>query len=153
MTVFLKKTSKGFTAIEMLITVAIIGVLSTVILYPLSSQRTVRTLDGAKLKTLSALERARSLTLASKNSLQYGVYFATSTIAVFSGSTYSQGAVVETAPVPTGVEIVSINFAGGREVLFDRLTAETSDVGSLKLRLIGTNSSTTVSVYQTGIAE
>jgi len=83
---------RGFTVFEIVIAVAIIAIVATIILGQAGVFRRQAALAGEAERLLTILERARTETLASKDSLNYGVYFEVGAVTIFSGSAYVAGA-------------------------------------------------------------
>lgn len=124
---------RGFTAIEVLIAVAIIGLLAAVILWPFAAFRNGKLLDGAAEDILSLLHEAQTRTLSSDGATPYGVHFESAKITL----------------VPDNKEIVlhnsltisNISLAGGgATVMFKRLTGATDQSGAVTVSLTADNS-------------
>lgn len=113
-------------------------------------------LDKTRITAVSLLEQARSNSMASRDSLQYGVHFASSTITIFEGSVYAASATSNNVfYMSPFVELSTSTInGGGQDIVFGRLTGTTSDSGSLTFSL-SSNASTTKSVivHPTGIIE
>ncbi len=81
------KTVSGFTLIEVLIVVAIIGILSAMILVTFSGQRQTRNTERAAREVMATLREAQNYTLSgragviSENNTYYGVNFTASSAA------------------------------------------------------------------------
>jgi len=146
----------GFTVLEILIVIAIISILSAISFYSFSDLNKREVLEKETLKVLSLIQDARSLTLSSKNSSQYGVYFNTGSIVSFVGDTFNPS---DTANVATNlssrVSVSSINLeGGGSEVVFQRLSGKTDQSGTINISLVSDiNSSTTIRIFETGLSE
>ncbi len=146
----------GFTVLEILIVIAIIAILSAISFYSFSNLNKRELLEKETLKALSVIQDARSLTLSSKDSSQYGVYFNGSDLVSFSGSVYnpSEPENVLTS-LSSRVYVSSINLSGGgSELVFQRLNGKTEQFGTINISLVSdVNSSTTIRIYETGLAE
>jgi hypothetical protein len=82
-----------------------------------------------------ALSRARSRTLASENGKVYGVHFQTDKAVLFVGPTYATtSSANETYIFDSRAQIYDISIAGGANVVFRRLTGETTNTGTVVLR-------------------
>lgn len=104
----------------------------------------------------SVLEEARSLTLASKSDQQYGVHFDTNAIVRFAGSVYDSNDPDNVIrELHQRVQILSTTLTGGGDdVIFDRLSGDTSESGTITISLVSDTSDTRViTVSQTGIVE
>jgi len=150
------KEQKGFTLIEMTISFAILS-----ILFVLGMTSYIRSQNDVNLKTainniVSTLDIAQSRTISSLNSSAYGVHFESSDYTIFKGSTYSATStdnIVYT--MPSNVEVGTLSLSGGgSDVLFDQLTGNTDNYGSVEVRLITDNSvSQTIAIAQSGKAD
>ena len=96
--------------------------------------------DGAR-EIISTLSLARSKTLASEGGESWGVYFSTSTsphqYVLFKGGDFTSRTTSsdEVSKVSPALEFSEINFEGGQEIVFNRITGETSLAGKVSLRL------------------
>lgn len=161
-------SARAFTLIETLVALAIMAVIVVVSIASLPQFLGARSLDAAVSDTISLLEEARQLTLASKDpdpndgiieGSQYGVYFSTATsphsATLFSGSSFnpaSPGNAKKTIQY-SGVEISQINFANTalkNSVVFNRLTGATNNGGSITFRDKRTGKQKGVSVADQG---
>ncbi len=146
---------KGFTIFELLIVISIIAILSAIIITTLSDFRHNQAVDKDAQTIVAYLDDAKSKTLASKDASQYGVYFSSSTITVFKGSSYSasdpENRVYDLNPT---VRVNSISLTGGgSSVVFDRLTGGTAQNGTLVLSSRRATTTRTVTIYKTGSVE
>lgn len=135
-------TPSGFTLVELVVAVAILGILVTIPLATFSILTGQTNLNTESQKVVSALQLAKNQTLASENESQFGVHFETTQYVVFQGTTY-----VSTDPNNkvfslNGTEIYEINIAGGSDVIFDRIRGTTSNGGNVKIRLTSDTSKT-----------
>lgn len=149
-------SSKGITALELLMVVAIMAVLAAIVVSPFAQFRNSKVLDTAGENALSILTKARGNTLSSKNSYQYGVHFESSQMVLFRGATYNPSDTNnEIVALDNALEISSINLAGGTsdDVIFDRLTGKTSQDGEIVIRVKSDTSKTrTITINATGVA-
>jgi prepilin-type N-terminal cleavage/methylation domain-containing protein len=148
-------TQKGFTVLELLIVVSIMGLLAAIILAPFATFRNSKVLDTASEEALALLSEARGDTLSAKEGYQYGVHFEATQIVLYRGATYSSSdANNKVVLLDSAIEISSITLTGGgAEVLFDRLTGKTSQGGTVVIRVKSdTAKSRTITIFGTGIA-
>ncbi len=151
-----RSLAAGITLVELLIVIAIFLVLLVLTTRTFSSANANKALDTETQHVVAELNRARSLTLASKNKRAYGVHFATTSLTTYVGPTYEVGSSTNDVILLNGsVQIASTSFAGGgSKVLFERLTGETANVGTIIISLVSNASSTrTVTIYGTGLVE
>ncbi len=146
---------KGFTLIELLIVLLILGVISGIVVTAFASYRKHNAVMFATAKARAILEEARNLTLDSKGDYQYGVYFQPQTAILFKGDTFVNGASTNkllNLGSNTTFAYVNLN-GGGVTVLFDRLTGETSQYGTIEIALDASTTRKTLRVYKTGLIE
>ncbi len=146
----------GVSLIEILMVIAIFLVLFVLTTRSFSTTNASKALDTEAQHIVAELNRARSLTLSSKNSQQYGIHFATTSITLFQSATYEVGSSTnDTVFLRTLIQVASTSFAGGgSNVVFERLTGKTTQNGTVTLSLRSDASRTkTVTIYATGLVE
>ncbi|MBA3550755.1 prepilin-type N-terminal cleavage/methylation domain-containing protein [Patescibacteria group bacterium] len=146
---------KGFTLIEILIVISIIGIISTILMTSFSLFNKSEALDKDTDAVVESLEGARSLTLSSQNASQYGVHFGTSKITIFTGTSYTESASTNRDVVlsPTDTILTISLTGGGSDVVFKRLTGETTQNGTVIISSPSTSKTRTVTIYKTGVIE
>jgi len=146
----------GFSLIEIIVAIAMLLIVAGITLYSFSSLNDTNALEVSVAGAVSNLSEARSKTLASIGSNQYGVHIDSDETVLFVGSTYSSTDPNNvTVSLNKVVEIANISLnGGGSDIVFDRLTGQTSEHGSFIVRLKdNTNASSTITIFQTGIIE
>ncbi|MHB0978355.1 MAG: pilus assembly FimT family protein [Minisyncoccota bacterium] len=147
---------KGFTFIELIVTVAIFSVAVSAILNSFGQLNQNQVINKNTELVATILREARSLTLASRGGNQYGAHLESSQVVLFRGSVYSSSDPDNIYyPLNTLGNISVITLAGGgSDVVFDRLTGDTSQSGTINLSLIADPSSTrTITISGTGLIE
>lgn len=150
---------RGFTLLEILIVLAIIAVVSAISFFAFSGLQKNRILDKEAGIVISVLEEARSLTLASKESSRYGVFFSPNEnkIVLFRGNDFISGVSTNKEYfLNNTVSISEINLIGedADQIVFKRLSGETDQYGTIVLSLTSDLEQTAIiSVYPTGIIE
>ena len=142
----------GLTLIELLVVISILLIIIVITVQSFRYFQGEGVLSDSTEKIINILRLAQSRTLASEGASQYGVYFDNATdphqFTLFKGVHYSDPRDVsrdEVHKIPNSVEIYEINLAGGRkEVVFNRLTGETANSGTVSLRLKSDNSKTRI---------
>lgn len=145
---------KGFTALELLISISILGVLLAAILPSFLSFRQRSILNTETQELITTINRARLLSVSSKNDQQFGVHFESGKVVLFQGTTYTNGvATNEEHLFDSALSLSSIVVnGGGAEVLFEKVTGATSQNATTTLLVSGTTASTTVLVRPSGVA-
>ncbi len=145
----------GFTLIETLLALAILGILSVIGISSLSGVHRHESLVIEAENIVSLLSRARQETLAAKDESVYGVHFETNAVVLFKGSAYVPGAAAnEVHQFPDFIAISSTFLtAGGANVVFRKLTGAVVESGTITLALRGEPSNTkTITIAPTGVA-
>jgi len=146
------KISNGFTLIELLIVGAIVVLMASFIIGSLSNYRNEQTLRTESLAVVSIVNEARSKTLASFESSVFGVHLEDDSVTLFQGATYSLGDPDnEVHSLPNNLEIGNITISGGDDIIFERLTGDSSNTGNFDLMLSSDNTkSRTISIISNG---
>ena len=137
---------KGFTLIEVLLTFAIIAIISVIGVMSLSNFNKDKALDIEVEKVLSLVTKARSLTLSALDGSAYGVHFEERKAVLFNGASYSAGASTNEIQTLNGeVKISAISLAGGgSDVVFAKLTGATAQSGTITVAEVRNASQTKV---------
>ncbi len=145
----------GFTLIEILVAIGIVLVLGFIIVTTFVSFRKNQSLSLDTQTITTVLSQARNQTISSKNSTSYGVHFGTSKITLFTGTVYnSLDTTNEDFNLSSTDTILSVGLnGGGNDVIFERLTGETSRNGTVVVSSPGIAQSKTVTIYKTGLVE
>ncbi|MDP3958181.1 MAG: prepilin-type N-terminal cleavage/methylation domain-containing protein [bacterium] len=147
--------SRGFTALELLIGLAVVLLLFALATVPFSSFREAQVLNAAASELTALLAEARSAAVASRDSSEYGVHFEESRTVYFKGTSFVEpSAFNKEMALDRAIEISSIALqGGGNDVVFEMLTGETNDYGAVTLRSKGNTARTkTITVARTGVA-
>lgn len=143
----------GFTIIEIIISVAVIGIIAGVTIPSFIRFRNAQLIRNTTLAAVALFDEARSRTLASENLQTYGVYIEAHRLVLFAGSVFSEPQSINKQITLDGNLIISnISLSGGgASVVFDRLSGDTSQYGTL---IIGLTSSPigqkTITITKTG---
>ena len=146
---------RGFSAAELIVSLAIMFVLAGIILSAFISFRKTQSLTIDTETVIEVLRQARNQTLSSKNSTVYGVHMTAPKITLFTGSTYSSGAGTNQDFTLSSTDtILTISLTGGgSDVVFQRLTGETSQNGTVVVSSPGLSQTKTITIYKTGLVE
>src|SRR3989344_6037091 len=134
----LHSSSKGFTLIEIIVAIGVMSIIGTTLFIGFSAATESADLKTSAFKVVDALQFARTRTIASLASSQYGVHFEQTQYVLFRGATYDAFDLNNIVYIlPSRVEIANITLAGGgSDVVFDRITGKTAQNGTLTVRLV-----------------
>jgi len=128
----LKKTiihnsTKGFTLLEMLLSVALITVISGIGVPIYQSFQTRNDLDIAEVAAVQTLRRAQVLSQAVDGDTNWGMLATTSSIILFKGASYAarDSGYDEIFEIPA-----SITISGTQEYVFSKFTGEPQTTGT-----------------------
>jgi len=145
----------GFTFLELIIVIGVATLLSYIILSSLITFRKNQALEKDTEIVVQLLAQARNQTLSSKNATVYGVHFTAPIVTLFVGSSYVAGTPTnEDVNLSSTDTILTINLTGGgSDVIFQRLSGETAQNGTVVVSSPGISRTKTVTIYKTGLAE
>lgn len=139
---------------EIIISLTIFLILAIIVVSSFSSFRNNQELTNAVQETINLLNLARSKTLSSEGSSQYGVHFESSRIVLFKGVSFSESNPDNNVAVFSSlIEISAINLNGeGNNLVFQRLTGKTDNYGTITLGIKSDVSKTKIiDIKNTGI--
>src|SRR3989338_10928683 len=125
-----KPHKAGFSALELVVTLAVVMLAATLAIGALQSERNARTLEEATAQTLALLREARSRTLSSDAGMQFGVRFESSGAILFQGSAFVDGAPGNRI-VWFGARVRVSTTLPNESVVFGRLTGQASGIGTI----------------------
>lgn len=144
----------GFSAVELLVVIALLAILTVISASTFVSVRQTQEIKTATQDVWLTIRSARNATLSSDTDRAYGVHIETGRIVRFVGPTYTVGASTNVAVNFPGSITASSTFSGGvDDILFTRLTGETSATGTITLRQSISNASTSISIAKSGLIE
>ncbi len=138
---------RGFTLIEIMVVLGIMVLIIAVVLPAFSKMRDNQLLKSTTADVFSSLNKAKSQTLSSVSSSEYGVHFESDKIVIFKGTTYSSSdpnneIVLITSPA----SISSISLTGGAvDLYFNRLTGAPNKTGSITVAVSSLSKAVTIS--------
>ena len=136
---------------EILVVVAIIVIILSIALPEFGKIRENQVFKNTVEDALSALDQAKSQTLASIDSSEYGVFFDSDKMVIFKGTVYSAGSAdnqeVEISS-PASISDVTL-FGGGDELYFSRLYGVPNKTGTITIST--PNYSKIITIGATGI--
>lgn len=126
---------------EILIIVAILFILFSVFIISFSAFQKEGDLNNGAQEIINTLRYAQNRALASEEASPYGVYFnsqaSPNEFVLFKGTSYASrdAGKDKIFTLPETVEIGNLNFDGGNEVVFYRISGSASPDGGIFLRL------------------
>ena len=148
-------TRRGITIIELLIVLAVLGVIISVMLPQFSRIRENQVLKNGIADVLSSINKARSQTLSSLNSSEYGVRFESNKVIIFKGKIFSANdANNETIDITAPASITNVTLGGisgiSGDMYFNRLSGIPSATGNITLST--GNYLKIITISETGVA-
>lgn len=135
-------TRAAFTLVEMLVVIAITVLAGTLGLGVFTASRDRRDLTTSAQSAISVLRLAQSHALAGTDNAAWGVRLGQGTLTLFRGGTFAGSTKTEDFPLPSSVEVASVNLSdGGTDVVFDRIVGTTAAFGSFEVRVRSTPTS------------
>lgn len=143
------------TIMELLIVVAVMGMLVLIVLPQFSKMREHQVLKSGVEDILSSIDKARTQTLSSLNSSEYGIHFQSDQIIIFKGTSFTSGAPGnETINIITPASITNVALGCTPpipcDVYFNRLSGSPSKTGTVTVS--STSFSKTITISATGVA-
>jgi Tfp pilus assembly protein FimT len=147
----MKNLNKGVTVLEALVVVSILAILLAFVLPSFKTTRDRELLKSVSSDVVSSLDKARSQTLSSLNSSEYGVHFETDKLVIFKGTTYSSSDVNnQIISIVSPASISSISLTGGAvDVYFNRLSGAPNKTGTITVNVSGISKNITISATGT----
>ena len=133
--------SKGISLIELLVVIGILIILSSFAVSAIYNFQKESDFNSTTREIINTLRLAQAKTLGAEEAEQWGVYFTTSTsphqYILFKGESFFLRTTSsdEISKIPKTIEFSEIDFQEGQEVVFNRLTGETSQSGKISLRI------------------
>ncbi|KKR62805.1 hypothetical protein A2643_00555 [Candidatus Nomurabacteria bacterium RIFCSPHIGHO2_01_FULL_39_220] len=143
---------RGIGIIEILIVIAVLGLLVAIVVPQFSKMRENQALKNAVGEVLSSIDKARSQTLSSLNSFSYGVRFESDKVIIFKSTAFNPNATDnETINIVAPASISTIALSGGgSDIYFNRLSGIPSKTGNITIST--PNYFKVINISATGIA-
>lgn len=149
----MKLLKKGISVIEVLLTIAILGILTSISVGIFSSLANSQSLDKETEIIISYINKARNNSINSLDFMAHGVSFASSTVTVFYG-TNPQTAPTSTVYTLSPRETIwNVAFSNSQSYLyFNKLTGKPNTTGTLKVKH-ASGVEKVITIYATGFVE
>ena len=132
----------GFTTFELLIVLAVFGVIVAVTTVPLVSLQTRNALEDGLTGVVDVLRRAETQALSGHYGDRWGVHFSDANgcalpakkYHIFRGNSFTTAtSTIDTFDLPANVNITGVSVGGGCDVTFSRFGGLAATVGSITL--------------------
>lgn len=150
------RAQRAFSLMELIVVIAVALILSSISLNTFFNVSETQALEKDVNYVISFIEKARLQTVNSKNNSAYGVQFASSSVTLYQGSTYTAGASTNTRfDFSPKVEMSALNLSQSKQgVSFELITGKSNATGTIQFRLkTKPSASTTIVLYKTGLVE
>lgn len=118
---------RGFTLIEILVVIAIVGILLSGAVASISTVRSENSLLTAADLIKTTIEKSRMSSLAKEDGFGYSVKILEDGVVWFLGKTYDSGEISnKKISIPFGAKVLSADIGGGDIILFNTLTGTTT---------------------------
>jgi len=146
--------TRGFSLIEILVVIAIIGLLGALSAVGFKSMYESATLRAGAGEVFGALTTARAKTLASDGDQVHGVHISHTEVTRFEGDTYISGASENKVyAFEGGIRATSTLISAGGIVLFERLTGKPNTTAIIYVYDIFRSATTTIILHGSGLVE
>ena len=129
---YMKKNVKGFTVVELIVSIAILGVLAAVSVRSFANFSHEKGLTVSATVLAQSIRDARSRTLASVDASQYGIKIDADRFTLFKGNTFSSSTPGNEIVMFPGSVMASTTI---QTILFARVTGYSSASGTIDLYL------------------
>jgi|GEM_PF-7100047 prepilin-type N-terminal cleavage/methylation domain-containing protein len=149
------KNQSAFSLIEIIIALAILGVLATISTAAFSNFTSYQALDKTKAVVVGVIHQVRSRAISSVNDMKYGVAFEPARVVVFAGDTYlPNDPGNQTINLFRLVVISSINLSPNTSVVvFEKRKGTASATGTITLSIPGQSGARVITLSKSGLAE
>lgn len=134
--------SKGFTTVELILVMALFGVMASIVVIPLSTLQADNALKDASSGVVEAIRRANTQALSGHFGDSWGMHFSdtdgcalpASSYGLFRGESFvSATDTTETFDLPATVTISSVSLGGGCDLKFSRFHGISASAGDVVL--------------------
>ncbi|MEK7120469.1 MAG: type II secretion system protein [Patescibacteria group bacterium] len=140
----------GFTLIEVLFSIAILVLLSTIILSALRLLSGREKISTEAKKVIVAIEEARAKTISGEGGQRFGVYIMPNQLIIYEHPYLENNPNNKVLYLEGGISISSYTISGGgNQILFNKISGETNNDGTITL-LSKSGDTKQINVQKTG---
>lgn len=153
----MRRPPSGLTSFELLLTIALFGVILATVSFSLSTLQTRNALHDASLALVSSLRRAETQALSGHFGDRWGVHLSdgngcslpAAKYYIYRGNAFTLATdTIEAVELPGRVTITALSLGGGCDVSFSRFHGVTGSAGTITLtNLNGATSTVAVNGY------
>ena len=144
----------GYSLVELIIVITVISIIVGIVSVTVASYAARQSLNSFHQEVIENINTARVSTLASINDTVYGLYVGTTSIAFFTGSSYSPSDPDNSYLNYTSKLSATSSLSDGTStVVFDRLTGEASAFGDIVIHDSSSGAYATVTIFASGLVE
>ncbi len=145
-----KKLSIGFSLVELLIVIAILGVITSIVISSFGQAGGTEALNTSAISAISVLNGAKSMAISSKDASKYGVRIFNNKFVTFKNSYGTENQ--ET--VFSNLIAISTSTGINTDIIFNNVSGSTSASGTITFTVLSNPSKTNIiRIYSTGIIE
>jgi prepilin-type N-terminal cleavage/methylation domain-containing protein len=136
----MRRFGRGFTALELILTLALFGVVVGIVAIPLVSLQTRNAVADASARIVDTLRRAETQALSGHFGDRWGVHFSdgdgcalpATRFHLFRGTSYTSATdTTDAFDVPGGAAITALSLGGGCDVTFSRFQGTATPAGTI----------------------
>jgi Tfp pilus assembly protein FimT len=143
--------TKGASLMEILVIVAIMGVIASIVTLNFSNYNRRQVVKSAVENIIALANRARSKTLLSAGSSQYGIHIEASRVVLFKGTSFTEPS-TDNVQITLNSALSITNITLPSNVVWNRLTGDVGAASSFTVGITGdTNNQKVINIAKTGI--
>jgi len=148
---------RGFTTLELLLTIAVLGLTAATVFLPLAAMQGRSALQDGATGLVDTLRRAETQALSGYYGDKWGIHLSASDGCALPASAYhifrggffaSATDTIDSISLPNTVMITALSIGGGCDVKFDRYSGSTTSTGTITLT--GPTGASTISINAYG---
>ena len=135
-----KKLSKGFSLVELLIVIIILGLIASIVVSSFGQTGGSEALNTSTISAISVLNAAKSMAVSSKDASKYGVRIFNNKFVVFKNSYGTENQ--ET--VFSNLIVISTSTGIGTDIIFNNVSGSTTSSGTIEITVVNDSPSASI---------